>query len=116
MLANAYRSGLEALNIKILPKSGKIAANTLTAAYYPEGINGNDVLSKLADDEVIVAGGLLADLKSKYFRVGHMGAVSANDLISVLGALERVLIELGHPSNSGDGIKAFQNELLKQTS
>jgi len=113
MLANAYRSGLEALNIHILPKSGKIAANTLTAAYYPEGINGKDILSKLADDEIIIAGGLLADLKSKYFRVGHMGAVSANDLISVLGALERVLIELGHSIEPGDSIKAFQHKLLK---
>ncbi len=95
-LAKAFRAGISSLNLDILPKRNEIAANTLTAAYYPGGIDGAALLSKIAESDVILAGGLLSEIKSKYFRIGHMGSVSANDLIAVLGALERALSELGH--------------------
>ena len=80
--------------------------------YYPKGIDGSALLAKMAHNDVIIAGGLLAELKTSYFRIGHMGSVSSNDLITVLDALERALIELGHPIVSGKGIRAFQNTVF----
>ncbi len=62
---------------------------------------------------MIIAGGLLSEIKTEYFRIGHMGSVSANDLIAVLGALERALLELGYNMVSGISLQAFQNELLQ---
>ncbi|MCC8360505.1 pyridoxal-phosphate-dependent aminotransferase family protein [Salinimicrobium sediminilitoris] len=112
ILAKAFRAGISSLNLQIIPERNEIAANTLTAAYYPGGIDGAALLSKIAKSDVILAGGLLSDIKSKYFRIGHMGSVSANDLIAVLGALERALSELGHDINSGKSLQAFQNVLL----
>lgn len=112
-LAKAFRVAIASLNLEILPKSNKIAANTLTAVYYPKGIDGATLRSKTANSNVIIAGGLLSEIKAKYFRIGHMGSVSPNDLIAVLGALERALIALGHPIESGKGLQVFQNELLK---
>lgn len=113
-LAKAFRAGLTSLKFEFLPKSNEISANTLTAAYYPKGIDGTALLSKLSNDGVIVAGGLLSELKTSYFRIGHMGSVSSNDLSAVISSLERALIELGHPVHVGDGLKAFQNDLLKK--
>ncbi len=113
LLAKAFRAGITALDLEILPKTKQIAANTLTAIYYPKGIDGAALLSKIASNDVIVAGGLLSEIKTTYFRIGHMGSVSSNDLIAVLGALERALLELGHDMISGNSLQAFQNELLK---
>jgi alanine-glyoxylate transaminase/serine-glyoxylate transaminase/serine-pyruvate transaminase len=42
-----------------------------------------------------------------------MGSVSANDLIAVLGALERALLDLGYNMVLGISLQTFQNELLK---
>lgn len=112
-LAEAFRSALAALNLTILPKTTAIAANTLTAVYYPEGINGTALNAKMSDSNVIIAGGLLPDIKASYFRIGHMGSVSANDLLAVLGALERGLSQLGHSFEIGKGLQTFQMEILK---
>ncbi len=111
-LAKAFRAGIKALDLEILPKSESIAASTLTAVYYPKGINGAALLSKVASSNVLLAGGLLSEIKASYFRIGHMGSVSANDLIAVLGALERALLELNHDTEAGKSLQAFQNELL----
>ncbi|CAM4255152.1 pyridoxal-phosphate-dependent aminotransferase family protein [Gillisia hiemivivida] len=113
LLAKAFRAGITALDLEILPKTKQIAANTLTAVYYPKGIDGAALLSKIASSDVIVAGGLLSEIKTSYFRIGHMGSVSSNDLLAVLGAIERALLELGQNIVSGNSLQAFQNELLR---
>ena len=112
-LAKAFRAAIASLNLTILPKTFKIAANTLTAVYYPEGVDGAALSSKMVDSNVIIAGGLLPEIKATYFRIGHMGSVSPNDLLAVLGALERALSELGHPLEIGKSLQTFQIELLK---
>ena len=112
-LAKAFRAGISSLNLTILPKTTQSAANTLSAVYYPKGMDSGSFLSKIAHNNVIIAGGLLSEIKTEYFRIGHMGSVSANDLLAVLGALERVLLELGHDIDSGKCLQAFQNELLE---
>lgn len=112
-LAKAFRAAIASLNLTILPKTTEIAANTLTAVYYPQGIDGAALSSKMVDSNVIIAGGLLPEIKTTYFRIGHMGSVSPNDLLAVLGALERALSELGHSLEVGKSLQTFQNELLK---
>lgn len=68
-----FKKLLEQLGIKILPVSHDVAAHGLTAAYFPEGVNGPDFLGKLASKGFTVAGGIHKALVGKYFRVGHMG-------------------------------------------
>ncbi|WP_159023498.1 alanine--glyoxylate aminotransferase family protein [Formosa sp. L2A11] len=111
-LAEAFRLGIEALHLKMLPVSNALAAHTLSAIYYPEGVDGASFSAKMNASDIIIAGGLLADIKSTYFRIGHMGSVSPNDLLAVLGALERALIELGYPIESGKSLHAFQNAII----
>lgn len=111
-LAKAFRAAIESLNLKTLPKSDAIAAHTLSAVYIPKNIDGAELRAKMTDNDIIVAGGLLPEIKSTYFRIGHMGSVSSNDLIAVLGALERALFELGHAIEPGKSVQAFQHTLL----
>ncbi|MBQ4913639.1 alanine--glyoxylate aminotransferase family protein [Maribacter sp. MMG018] len=112
-LARAFREALKALDLTILPKTPSIAANTLTAAYYPKDINAAALRSRMAENNVIIAGGLLPEIKTTYFRVGHMGSVSANDLVAVLSALERALAELDYSFKPGESLQAFQNAILR---
>lgn len=112
-LASAFRAAIVSINLKILPKTTTVAANTLTAVYYPKDINGSVLNTLMAENNVIIAGGLLPEIKADYFRIGHMGAVSSNDLIAVLAALERALLTLGHSFDYGKSLQTFQNELLK---
>ncbi|MGS0524265.1 pyridoxal-phosphate-dependent aminotransferase family protein [Zobellia nedashkovskayae] len=112
-LAEAFRAGIKALNLETLPKTEKITANTLTAIYYPKGIDGAELRLKIANYDVIIAGGLLTEMKTSYFRIGHMGSVSSSDLVTVLSALEMALLELGHSFESGKGLQAFQDTLLE---
>ncbi len=110
-LASAFRAAIRSLNLDILPKTEEIAASTLTAVYYPEGLDGAALRANMTQDNVIVAGGLLSEIKANYFRVGHMGSVSANDLLCVIGALERSLSALNYSFESGIGLKVFQESL-----
>ncbi|CAA0148629.1 pyridoxal-phosphate-dependent aminotransferase family protein [Tenacibaculum maritimum] len=109
--ATAFRKAIEAIDLKILPFSNEIAANTLTAIYYPTGIDGNEFRKKVSELGVIIAGGLHPEIKSTYFRVGHMGAINTADIIATLSAIEYGLSKEGHSFTLGNSLAAFQQAL-----
>ncbi len=109
----AFRSAMKAAGLEMIPVEEKVAANTLSAPFYPKGIVGKDFLKKISDEGIILAGGLLANIKSNYFRVGHMGAVNRNDLLATVGAIETTLRNAGHQINPGICLKAAQEILDK---
>ncbi len=78
------------LGLEHLPKSEALRAHTLSALYYPAGVDAA-LVKAIGAQGVVVAGGLHPALKTKYFRVGHMGAVNANDVTATIGAIERAL-------------------------
>ncbi len=108
-LASAFRLAIEALGLTILPNNTAKAANTLTAIYYPKEIDGSKFSASMLNNDIIIAGGLHPEIKNNYFRVGHMGAISANDIIATLSAIERTLGKLGYIFKLGEGLKVFQN-------
>lgn len=96
-VSKKFKSELNDLGIKILPLSETVAANGLTAAYFPESINGPDLLGKLASKGFTVAGGIHKALPGKYFRVGHMShSVYEGHVDSLLAAIKESLLELGY--------------------
>lgn len=109
MLATAMRGAFKALGLESLAKPG-VQAHTLTALYYPGALDAG-LVKAIAGQGVVVAGGLHPALKTKYFRVGHMGAVTAGDLVTTVGALERALASLGHAFPPGAGVTALQKAL-----
>ena len=72
-VSSQFKNELEKLGMSILPVNRSVAAHGLTAVYFPEGVNGPDLLAKLATKGFTVAGGIHKALVGKYFRVGHMG-------------------------------------------
>lgn len=110
-IAAAFRKAIESLGLKLMPTNNSIAANTLSAIYYPEGANGGEFCAKMAANDIIVAGGLLPELKTTYFRVGHMGSVSTKDMIAVISAIEIALNATSFNFELGQGLKIFQHEI-----
>ena len=94
-VGHAFREGLKSLGLNIIPVNDAVAANTLSAPYFPENIPGPAIISGIGDEGVIVAGGLLPDIKTSYFRVGHMGMTGKNEVITTLKAIEASLLKQG---------------------
>jgi alanine-glyoxylate transaminase/serine-glyoxylate transaminase/serine-pyruvate transaminase len=88
-LAAIMRKGLAELGFKLGPEE-EWAANTMSAVYYSNGIEDGVFRSQLAQNDVIVAGGL-GKLKGKIFRVGHMGSINENDVAATLNAVRRTI-------------------------
>jgi len=104
--ATAMRAAWHALGLKSVPVSTEVSANTLSALYYPQGVDAS-LVKAVAAEGVIIAGGLHPALKPKYFRVGHMGAVSRADLVTTVSAIERALRACGHEVEPGRGVAAL---------
>lgn len=109
-VGNAFRAAWTALGLELVPATQEVAANTLSAVYYPAGVDAS-LPVRVKDEGVVVAGGLHPEIKSEYFRVGHMGAVKSNDVVATLGAIERALHAAGAEVELGAGVAAAQNYL-----
>lgn len=110
VLAEAFRAAMEALNLKIVAERG-YEADTVTAIYYPEGVDDNQFRSEMKNHGIIVAP-TLGPLKGKGFRVGHMGNVNQNDIIATASAIETTLKHLGYNVSLGNGVKAAIEKIL----
>ncbi len=114
LIGEAFRSAMEAIGLGMVPLRNDIAANTLSAPYYPDGVNGQDLLAEINKAGVVLAGGLHPEIKTKYFRVGHMGSVSGKDhLLQTIAAIEKGLKECKYAFNEGSAIEAAANVLNK---
>ena len=109
-LSNAVKAGIEVLGLKQVPTDMRHAAHTLTCPRYPEGVDAG-FLKYVREEGAILAGGLHPAIKSEYFRIGHMGAVSRADVLTVLGAVEAGLRRAGYGVEPGIALAAAQAEL-----
>lgn len=111
IIAEAFRQGVEALGLSIVAEKD-FRSDTVTAVWLPEGVKFQDLSAEMMNRNIVIAGGL-SDLTGKIFRVGHMGEVNANDVLSTIAALERSLKKLGYPVKLGSGVAAAQEVLSK---
>ena len=107
----AFQEALRVLGLKQVPTDSRHAAATLTAPYYPSGITGSEFLPKVKAAGVTLAGGLHPDIKDQYFRIGHMGAETAGNLLATIGAIEAGLEKCGYQFELGAGVSAAQRIL-----
>ncbi|MEM1563310.1 MAG: alanine--glyoxylate aminotransferase family protein [Candidatus Bathyarchaeia archaeon] len=110
VLAEAFRAAINALNLKIVAEKG-YESDTVTAVYYPEGIDDNQFRSEMKNRGIVVAS-TLGPLKGKGFRVGHMGNVNQNDITATISAIELTLKHLGYNFSLGSGMKAAEEKIL----
>jgi alanine-glyoxylate transaminase/serine-glyoxylate transaminase/serine-pyruvate transaminase len=110
-LSEAVKAAIAALELKQVPVSPDKTATTLTAPYYPTGVD-RKMLGYVKEAGVVLAGGLHPDIKAQYFRIGHMGAVSESDILATVGAIEKGLSQAGYHFRPGTGLAAAQAVLM----
>lgn len=109
-LSAAFKAGITALGMKQVPVSPELAATTLTAPYYPEGVDAM-LLKHIGAAGVIVAGGIHREIRDRYFRIGHMGTVKQGDILAALSAIESALVAVEYKFEHGAGVAAAQAAL-----
>lgn len=96
-MAGAFRAAWKAMELRTVAAE-VVCANTLSAVYFPQGIDAT-LPGKIGAEGIVVAGGLYPSLKTQYFRVGHMGSIHANDVLATVGAVQRALAKAGYERN-----------------
>jgi alanine-glyoxylate transaminase/serine-glyoxylate transaminase/serine-pyruvate transaminase len=109
-ISTAVKAAVTALGMEQVPVSADKAANTLTAPYFPDGVD-RSVLGRVNEAGVILAGGLHPEIKERYFRIGHMGVVNGSDVRATIGAIEQGLAQAGYTFEEGGGLAAAQETL-----
>lgn len=97
LVGNAVKAAMAALGCGFVPADGS-SAHTLTCVRYPAGVTGAAFLPKVLARGVSLAGGLHKQIKTEYFRIGHMGPSSRrlDHVLKTVEAVEAALIECGH--------------------
>jgi aspartate aminotransferase-like enzyme len=102
-MAKAVRAAVSAWGIEMFPKTDAVHeySNTVTAAKIPAGSNDKAFRGHVKKLGIQIAGGQ-DHLKDVIFRIGHMGCVSAPELLATLAATEYALHKVGQiPAASG---------------
>ncbi len=108
--SNAMRAAMESLGFTVLADKNHRAV-TLSNLIYPAGIDDAQFRSVLAEEGVMVAGGLGA-YAGKMFRLGHMGNIDTHDMVATVAAIERTLHRVGYPVKLGTAVGVLMENLL----
>lgn len=112
LLAKASREAFTAMGLTLASVS---PSDSVTGAFYPEGVDDSAFRGAVRDRHHIqIAGGQDGrggKWKGKVFRISHMGYVDAGDTYAVLGAIEAELIAAGVSVRPGTAIAAAANVL-----
>lgn len=107
VLADTLIAGGEAMGLKLFTH-GRLRSNTVVVFEVPEGISGGDVVRGLYDDYRTVVAGARNRLSGRVVRIGVMGDVDHETILTDLAHLEAVLRKLGHNVPVGAGVAAAQ--------
>ncbi len=107
-VADGMRAAWKSMGLTLLAKREDLAANTLSAVLYPEGV-GPELVAAIGARGVTVAGGLHPAIKTKYFRVGHMGDVlrRPESLRATVRAVAEALSSLGRATDAEAAVAAL---------
>ena len=92
-IGNYTRARAKSLGLKLVPVDEKYASNTVTAVWWPEGVQGKAISKRAREEFGVVLGGGQGKLDGKIFRVGHLGYVSESDVKEAMDVVERLLEE-----------------------
>ncbi len=109
-VAAATRAAVRAMNLQLFAAT---PADGLTVFHVPPGIDGAALVSRVEKDYGVRLAGGQDTLKGKIVRLAHMGYIDQWDVLAALGALELVLLEMGHALQPGAGVAAFQQAMAQ---
>ena len=93
VVADYTRQRVKSWGLKLVPVDEKFASNTVTAVWWPEGVDGKAISKRAREEFGVVIGGGQGKLEGKIFRVGHLGFFTKEDVVSALDVVEKLLKE-----------------------
>jgi serine---pyruvate transaminase len=111
LMAEATRDAASALSLKLLSPDNP--APGVTGILMPEGLDGGKLVKYLRDSLGVSVQGGQDQMKGKLVRIGHMGDLSAFDMLIAVGAFEMGLKHIGAKINPGAGVAAVQARLAR---
>jgi len=93
-IGRACRAGAKAMGLELYSPDDDTAA-VLTGILTPPGIDAVELRLALRDRYGITIAGGHGELVGRLFRIGHIGYVDVFDIVTVLGAVEVLLVEMG---------------------
>jgi aspartate aminotransferase-like enzyme len=102
-LQKTLRAGVLGMGLKLFVKD-QYASPTITSIVPPEAISVNTIRQSLKEKYQIRVADGQEELKSKIFRIGHMGYIFERDILMTLACLEAVLKDAGYHCPSGIGV------------
>jgi len=106
-LSEALRAGCVALGLPMFPAARSLSA-TVTVARVPEGLDGTTIVRHMHSQYHTVIAGQRTKLSGRVIRIGTMGALGPDDILTDLRHLEETLRDLGRPAPAGAGVRAAQ--------
>jgi aspartate aminotransferase-like enzyme len=97
----AARAGLSAMGFQLFADPA-VASDTVTAAYVPEGTDWSALNAEFRAAGLQLAGGQ-GKLKGRIFRIGHLGHVSVDDIVTAVEIIEAGAVAVGLPLEAGAG-------------
>jgi aspartate aminotransferase-like enzyme len=103
-MKRALRAGITGMGLKLFVSKETNASPTITSILPPSSASVDAIRRTLKERYNIRIADGQDQLKSKIFRIGHMGYVFDRDILTTLAALESSLMELGYRCPSGIGV------------
>jgi len=105
--ASAARAGLAAMGFDLFADQAH-ASNTVTSALVPEGVDWSALNGEFRAGGLQLAGGQ-GKMKGKLLRIGHLGDVTVEDIVTAIEIVERGAIAVGLPVQPGAGPAAARS-------
>jgi aspartate aminotransferase-like enzyme len=104
-LARATRAGMQAIGCELYAKA---PSNGVTAVWSPQGMDSEKIVKRLRDQYNMTIAEGQDQAKGKIFRLAHMGYFDELDIITLTGAIESAVTDLGGKIQRGAGVAAAQ--------
>merc|ERR1719486_189548 len=89
--SRCFQGAMRCIGLGFVALKDESLSTTITAVKFPKGVDGKALLTSIKSQGVIFAGGLHKEIKTTYFRVGHMGKsvrIGSTDLLRCVEAIE----------------------------
>lgn len=91
---------IKQLGLQQIPVNEESSAHGMTAVYLPDHIKPSEVIGKMIEKDLVIAGGLHKLCKDRYVRIGHMGLTAIDhergDIEKIINGFTETLKQLGH--------------------
>ena len=104
-MSQALQAGCVALGLPMLPPEG-VRSATVTVARVPDGLEGSTIVRHMYSRYHTVIVSQRTKLQNRVIRLGTMGAIAPDDILTDLRQLEETLRDLGQVVPTDAGVRA----------